>query len=519
MTPDADSGTAAHNRAALPRAFAAPATFLLLIGCYLVWQVVLRLVTSNSAELDEGEQLLLTQRLAWGYGPQPPLYTWLQYPFIRLFGPTILPLALFKNLLLFGTYAITYFSARRLTRHHLPAVAATMSLLFVPQISWESQRDLTHSVLVTLLAAATFYVFLRLSEARRPRFYLAFGLCAAMGTLSKYSFLLFLAGLIVAALSLRPFRPVICNGWMLPALALAAALVAPHALWAGRHPDAVFAATGKFHIARDQPWLQTTFVGAKNLAGSVAVHIGALLGIYFILCRKRLTPAPPAVVDRNYVALMGRSLAVIFALLALMILCLRVTSFKDRWLLPVFICLPVYLAAALEPRLNAARVRAMIGIGVVVMGVVSILLPGRIWLAEWRQRPDQPNAPFDQLTAAMRPLIPPAAVLVAENSWMGGNLRMFFPAHPVVTPHWPPHPERQAGDECVLIWDASRSNAPPENLVNFAAASARFELDSNDWHYVEARLKFYQTRRLRLGLMPVRVKDAGAASAPGKSPD
>src|SRR5262245_12492036 len=98
------------------RLLSAPSKFYLLLAVYFGAQVCLRLLTSNSTDLDESEQLLATQQLQWGYGPQPPLYTWLQFPFVQLFGLNILALALLKNLLLFGIYVLTYLNARFITR-------------------------------------------------------------------------------------------------------------------------------------------------------------------------------------------------------------------------------------------------------------------------------------------------------------------------------------------------------------------------------------------------------------------
>ena len=53
--------------------------FILLMLPYFSVQVLVRLAVSPALELDEAEQALWTQRLALGYGAQPPLYTWLQW--------------------------------------------------------------------------------------------------------------------------------------------------------------------------------------------------------------------------------------------------------------------------------------------------------------------------------------------------------------------------------------------------------------------------------------------------------
>jgi lipopolysaccharide core galacturonosyltransferase RgtB len=517
MAQNAESTTASGNVSGLLRPFASPGKFLLLIAIYFVWQIVLRLITSNSAELDESEQLFLTQQLAWGYGPQPPLYTWLQFPFIQQLGPSILALAVFKNALLFCIYALTYWSARLLTRNHWLAVTATVSLLFVPQISWESQRDLTHSVLVTLAAAATFFVFLRLRQARRLRFYLILGLCIGFGVLAKYSYVLFLVGLILAALSLPSLRSIIYDRRMLLALALGAIIVTPHLVWAKHHKDAVLAASGKFQIKTDQPWIRTTAAGARNLAGAIGAHAGALLGVYLILCWKRTTEPLAGVVDRDGVRLIGRSLAIIFAILVVAIVGFKVTNFKDRWLLPVCICLPLLLVGTLPARLSLARLKWMIGIGAVVIVVVSFFLPGRIWMAEKLNKPDQPNAPFDKLSAEIHRLYPGPALLISENFWIGGNLRLFLPQSTVWTQRVPLRPPLGKGDECLVVWDATQDAQPPEKLISFAGRFAELDVDANQLSYVEAPLKFFQTRNMRLGLMRGKLKPTAGLSVSAKA--
>src|SRR2546423_14195616 len=81
---------------------------LLLFGAYFFLQAVSRGMISETLGVDESEQTLLAQQWSWGYGPQPPLYTWLVIVFEKIFGLSSFSLALLKNLLLFGIYVLTY---------------------------------------------------------------------------------------------------------------------------------------------------------------------------------------------------------------------------------------------------------------------------------------------------------------------------------------------------------------------------------------------------------------------------
>jgi len=75
--------------------------FLFLLALYFCLQVVLRVVSSPALELDEAEQIVLSQWLLPGYGSQPPLYTWLQFILTKIVGTNVLAVSLLKNILLF----------------------------------------------------------------------------------------------------------------------------------------------------------------------------------------------------------------------------------------------------------------------------------------------------------------------------------------------------------------------------------------------------------------------------------
>ena len=177
----------------------------------LAWALALvlaRLWLSPALELDEAEQMLWSQRLAWGYGAQPPLYTWLQVGVATLLGPGLLALAMLKMALL----ALTYWCLWRAAREVLPPRAAwwaAASLVWLPIMGWESLRDLTHTVLVCASVAATWWLVLRQLQRPQPSGFVALGLVLALGLLSKYSFALFALALGLAVLSGRETRPLL----------------------------------------------------------------------------------------------------------------------------------------------------------------------------------------------------------------------------------------------------------------------------------------------------------------------
>jgi 4-amino-4-deoxy-L-arabinose transferase-like glycosyltransferase len=87
-------------------------TFFVILTVYFLLHVLIRVLLSPSTDLDESEQIVYGQELLLGYGPAPPLYTWLQLPFFAVFGQGVLALSLLKGVLLCFTCLFTNLNGR-----------------------------------------------------------------------------------------------------------------------------------------------------------------------------------------------------------------------------------------------------------------------------------------------------------------------------------------------------------------------------------------------------------------------
>lgn len=479
--------------------------FFIVLAIYFIIQVILRLITSNSADLDDSEQLVFTQQFQWGYGPQPPLYTWLQILFFKIFTPSILGLSLLKNLLLFGTYAFTYLNARLITRSHGLGIAAAASLLFIPQIAWESQRDLTHTVLATTLATIAFHFFLRLREKSSATNYFFFGASCGFGLLANYNFGAFLLGLLIAAATLPSFRRLIFSLKIYLAVAVCALIILPHVIWAANNFDTVAATSHKFKIQSDKFSLGVLFLGVKNLLAAVGAHIGALIGIIGLLAlTSRHSPAEKTS-DHESCKLILREVFIVVAVLACGIVMLKITGFRDRWFQPVFVCLPVALVVLFRQQLGKKQIRAIFALASLVAVFVCIAMPARIWFAEKLHRHEQLIAPFDKFSGDIRTLFPQMNLFVAEDFWIGGNLRLHLPRSKILTPHLPKTWRREiAPEDCLLVWDATREKKHSDAALNFAGPFA--ETDVTGASSIEETLKYFHSKKMRLGIVVEKTK-------------
>jgi hypothetical protein len=486
----------------LSRLIGTPGRFLRLVALYFVVQIVLRIAASPTADLDESEQLVLTQAFQWGYGLQPPLYTWLQMTFFQVFGVSIFSLALMKNLLLFSIYYCTYESARRITGEHRAAVTAALLLFLFPHISWESQRDLTHTVLAAAMAAATLNVFLAIHERPRLWKYLLLGACLGLGTLSNYNYTFVGFGLICAGVLSKDYRRTVLDARMLPALVLAAVLAAPHLAWVFSHRDLVLLNVHKFNTQPAITTLHAAWNGLSSLVSSIiAAPAPALIIWLLVTWGKPGRTREKTAGARNLVfTAIGLTVCVI-AVLALMF---HATHFKERWFEPVMILIPVLFVAAFDAWSKPGPTLRLLRVVLLAAVVICAAIPGRIRLAESMHRHELLNAPFDKLTRGIAARSVQTGFAAAESYWIAGNVRLTVPGLPVFCPRFVAPALARPSKNCLLVWNATQSAAIPPiiktvftNMVDFSAPPLAIETD-------DAILRNHRQERMRLGaaLMP-----------------
>jgi 4-amino-4-deoxy-L-arabinose transferase-like glycosyltransferase len=207
--------------------------------------VAARVAVSSAVRWDEAEQVLWSQQLQWGYGAQPPLYTWLQWTVNQALGPSVLALSVLKHALLALTYALMWLAGRELLGSRRGAWLAAASLLLMPPLAWDSIRDRTHTVLVTAMVCAAWWLLLRIVRRPRQADFAWLGLVCGLGMLAKYSFALVAAAMLLAALSVpEARRALLSRGWWWT-LIVGALVVLPHVVWLAPHLHEATAGTVK----------------------------------------------------------------------------------------------------------------------------------------------------------------------------------------------------------------------------------------------------------------------------------
>ncbi|MCC6921153.1 MAG: glycosyltransferase family 39 protein [Alphaproteobacteria bacterium] len=401
------------------------ALFPYAVAVYFPLQVLLRVLLSGNLEPDEAE---MVQNAHWalGYGnSQPPLYQWLVMAVHAAVPYWPLAIALAKNTLLAATYLLAYDAGRRATGDRVGGALFAGGLLLVPQIVWESQVALSHSVLATAAAAAVIHALVLVLERPELRRYAWLGLAAGAGLYAKYNFTIFVGLLTVAGLSLPDLRRRLDGRGLLLALGVTAVLILPHALWALNH---VAESTARLaRLARPGPYagLDLPYLGIDGLLDLLVDMASAtlpLIAVWFLV--RRLSPplAPPA---EGHVAtelrrLLARMLLLGAVAVPVGILAVDAHSFSVRYLTPILVALPLTLVLARPQRDLGARHFLLTGLAIAVL--ITIAWPQTTLFGRHRFA-----VPYAEFAADITALAPPPLAIAGDMDVLTENLVQHIP--------------------------------------------------------------------------------------------
>ena len=432
--------------------------FPFFIGVYFLLQVGLRLLITDSAVLDESEQIMLAQYFAWGYNAQPPLYTWLQRGVFELVGVSIFGLALLKNLLLFLTYFFVYKIGKLLTNSEIKSALAALSLMLLPQIIWGAQVDQTHTVLLTSATAMTLYYYFKIATGGSGRLdFILFGIVASVGLLAKYNFVLVLIALAGTALLLPSYRQQFLQKKLIISILIGAVAVLPHFIWFLSHLDLATARTvGRMNVSQTGENWQDTLHGLKDLFVSFIAFVSPFWLLFFGFFYKKWQ-RDSSVGTKAIIFYM----IIVFIFLFVMIAITGVTNIKERWLQPYLFLFPLVLFMQTSLEEVDKKVRIYIYMTLSIALTVALIMIARPMIIDIKGKASRANYPYQKVSQVLASVIDDKTIIYAEDKFIGGNLHLFFPETTVITPSLPLQPYTLR-DEVVLVY---QENEPREFLL------------------------------------------------------
>jgi hypothetical protein len=397
-----------------------------------------RLIPSSLMGAADGLSMVAAQKLQLAYQVgQPPFYDWAVWAVQQLTGPTALGIYLPKYLFCLAAGIYAYLGAVAIGAVAIQAVVASVALMLLFNVGMTIHDLSTHSVPMLAAIPATFFHFVRVVQTGRTLHYAALGLAIAVGTLSKYGFLIFPAALFIAASFDAPARARLFNARFLLTLLIPVILVLPFASWVYANRDALGARAARTLIAGEsRSHLIRALDGLKDMAGSYLVYASPAVPILWAVWPRLLTLRSRADFGRTDLhALLWRTLAATALLMAAGIALAGVDTMRSRYMHAVALMLPVGVVALLVAA-DFTRRRVVIFLAIAAgLQIVTAVSRGII--------PFAPVRPFCRSCEVIEPVSRLAGRLTAEgfanarihagDHQLAGNLRRFLPEAQITT--------------------------------------------------------------------------------------
>jgi 4-amino-4-deoxy-L-arabinose transferase-like glycosyltransferase len=441
-----------------------------VIVFFVAYGLVSALITRAAGPalaLDDVKLNVLTQSLQGGYLPEnPPLFEWLLISVQSLTGPTIWSFVIVKYFLLTIAGAFTFLTARIFLNDARWAGLTAVSLLLTYQIGWNYHQAFTHST--ALIAAIAFFWWALARLVRTPGFgaYLMLGVAIGLGMLTKYSFAAAALAAIVAALSLQIGRRALVSAAAAPALAIAAAMLAPHLIWLIADNSQVAAEAGARLADASEPHWRRAAEGLPNAVWALVAFFLPLTPILLFNFPGVLRSSGRA---DGLEALPRLATFYGAAFLIGAVVILGIDNMQERYAV-AFMYPGIFWMIGAAKRVatpEAIRRFATIWFATIVamMGlrIAETVVAGPPFCKECRQW-----VPYDVLGGVIASLEMDGATLVGFEDHTAGNLRRMFPETRVLSAHMPFYtPDGWAdGDKCYFIWSDQLGPPAPEHVTS-----------------------------------------------------
>jgi hypothetical protein len=284
---------------------------------------------------------------------------------------------------------------------------------------------------------------------------------------------------------------------MVVALGVGTAVALPNLLWMISHQDLALASAYKFHIDPDRQAL-SIFKGLRKACVECLAHIGLLSVLTFLVFGKWNERKSWMMSWTNGEQLLGWMLLWITGLVFLGIGLFAVRDLHSRWFQPLYIVAPLLVVSVALRHFDGKRLKRFLVIGVLIAFGITLAHPARILLTDSLHKNEILNAPFRELASQLKEPLSSTKSILAEDYWLAGNLRVWYPdisiAVPGRSPLFKPNPDD------TLIWDASAGRK--------STFAERYATNRTDTFFVEHRLKYHATATMKVAVSKPRQASA-----------
>ena len=466
------AGPAHARRDFIPTVKRPESWLVILIAAQLLLWTLVPLLLATSLPLDVvSNGLAWGHEWQWGYYKHPPLPSWTVELFFDALGD--LGPFLLSQIAIVATYGFVFL----LGREFLPARLAAIGTLLLVGVYYFSlpSPEFNHNVAQMPVWAAASFAYYKALKTRRLRWWLALGVAAGIGLLTKYSTAVLLATMLLHMAAGRQTRTAFLSFGPYVAFAACLAIASPHLVWLADNHFPTFAyavrRAGHAESGSERIVAPFKFLLAQSVDILPAIAVAAVAGLIGKDSFRKVTNLQDE--DVRFVLFLTLGPPILTALLSLA----TGLGIRDMWGAPMWNLTGLLLALGAVSRwqqVSLSRLAACLTV-LFCVGLVAYAL-STTFVPDWQNKPSRTEWPDRALAqtfseqwtiATHRPLN-----IVAGDEWLAGLIAMRAAPRPSV---WADGsylkspwitPQSVAREGALVVWRIRAGNsAPPPNLA------------------------------------------------------
>jgi 4-amino-4-deoxy-L-arabinose transferase-like glycosyltransferase len=323
--------------------------YIFWFAIYTVVHLLIRQFFSSTLQLDDAEQIRLSQELLLGYPiPQPPMYSWLSWTMFQIVGVGLFALTLLKYTLITLTFWITWLVSGQLFQHLQTRYIAIFSYLLMPSFAWHMHQGFTHTILLGFGIVLSLHALLSLKDNPSTKNYIYLGLAFGIGLMGKYSFLIFMVPILISALSIDSYRKIILDSKILITIGAFVLMIGPHAYWLSQHYQEIFSSIDqKLQVTSDNTLIDR-FKSAWQFSTAAVAFVVPFALVFLINSWRQLFNTDKQLSKQANVLLLNRFYWMMIISVIVLALFVSMPHFKVRWFHPLMMIFPLWMMIRIE---------------------------------------------------------------------------------------------------------------------------------------------------------------------------
>lgn len=428
--------------------------------CFGVFYSLVQITFSSTLPLDDAQTAESMQgRLLFAYQIRnPPLYEWLLWGMQQFLGESGLSHRVLRYSLIAVIGMLVYCAMRQAQATPKLAAAASFSHVLFFWFGWDFHYRVTHTLPMLIAGLAAWMI--AISFRKSPNIFkaLALGLAFGIGTISKWSFPLFISSLLVALLCEEQGRRALVHPRFLLLIAGMIIPLMPVLIGISNLQGDILVMAQKNLVASDLSHGARMGKGLTQLlVNMILFQLPWVLFLVVITGWTRTTETRQDVDKISHLALLTVGLAIVFTIVSIVLFGL--THIDARYLYPLFLTYPIGVLLWISRQVSVERFSHVLIITSII--AAFILLVGRAASLSFiiSKQGASYNAllPYDGLVRKLADKGLDKARYVTKDLRDAGNLHAHLPLIEVAavrTNRIAPPATDGKSRECVIIWQA-----------------------------------------------------------------